>query len=185
VIRNVPVLRRVATLPRRVGVLIALLGVLAVAAVVTTVVAAGGEDKKGGKAKLPPDPAPAARYFHTLAEANPNGGPTPLKVEFRVTPFKAFGKVRYEWHFDDGTRSTEQNPTHTFTKAGSYNAQVQATDSRGMNSTWNVVIGAWPPKIWAIGARQLAAQGKLRKALRDQARRTEKRRKKYPFRSFK
>jgi len=34
----------------------------------------------------------------------------------------------YQWDFDDGTTSTEQNPTHTFTSAKSYYVTLTVTD---------------------------------------------------------
>jgi OOP family OmpA-OmpF porin len=35
----------------------------------------------------------------------------------------------YAWDFGDGGKSTEQNPKHTYTSAGNFNAKCTATDS--------------------------------------------------------
>ncbi|MTK10792.1 MAG: PKD domain-containing protein, partial [Clostridiaceae bacterium] len=37
----------------------------------------------------------------------------------------------YSWDFGDGTTSTEANPSHTYSKAGTYNVTLSVTDDKG------------------------------------------------------
>ncbi len=39
--------------------------------------------------------------------------------------------VAYNWEFGDGTVSNEQNPTHVYTKEGTYTARLTVTDDKG------------------------------------------------------
>jgi PKD domain len=134
----------------------------------------GGDDTEGEEAKVD-DPTPKLPLFHIGADARPYAGPTPLKVEFFAKPFKATGDVRYRWRFDDGTTSTEQNPTHTFREASTYHVIVDAKDETEMSRV-NLVLGAWPPKVWHRGVQGLA-RNKILKIQREQARRTSERKK--------
>jgi fibronectin type 3 domain-containing protein len=43
----------------------------------------------------------------------------------------------YLWNFGDGATSTLQNPSHTYSTAGSYNVTLQVTDSEGASTTAN------------------------------------------------
>jgi hypothetical protein len=133
----------------------------------------GGEDEKP-KIDVD-DPSPKLHLFHVGAEALPYAGPTPLKVEFFVKPFNATGDVSYRWRFDDGTTSTEQNPTHTFREAGTYQVIVDAKDETELDR-WNLVLGAWPRKVWHRGVRGLG-RNQILKIQRAQARRTSERKK--------
>src|SRR5690606_38892956 len=61
-------------------------------------------------------------------------GLAPLTVSFTADAADPEGqRLRYEWDFDaDGTiDSREQNPTHTFTENGVYNATVKVSDIFG------------------------------------------------------
>jgi PKD repeat protein len=43
-----------------------------------------------------------------------------------------FGNITaWEWDFDDGNRSNEQNPSHSFIQAGNYNVSLKATNDAG------------------------------------------------------
>ena len=51
--------------------------------------------------------------------------------------------IRYEWDFGDGSAiSTEANPTHTYTKAGRYNAILTVFDSSGQKTAISTTITA-------------------------------------------
>jgi PKD repeat protein len=52
----------------------------------------------------------------------------------------------WQWNFDDGTSSTQRNPTHTFASAGSYQVRLTVTDDRGGQgtSTKQVTVGDPP-----------------------------------------
>jgi PKD repeat protein len=43
--------------------------------------------------------------------------------------------LSFVWDFGDGTRSTEENPLHTFVGAGEFTVVLVATDSRGLASS--------------------------------------------------
>ena len=46
------------------------------------------------------------------------------------------GKITsYKWEFGDGTVSNEQNPTHVYTKEGTYTAKLTVTDDKGLTNT--------------------------------------------------
>jgi len=45
------------------------------------------------------------------------------------------GAVSWEWNFGDGNTSTLQNPTHTYTTAGSYNVALNVTNAGGCRTT--------------------------------------------------
>lgn len=65
--------------------------------------------------------------------SNVTTGSSPLTVKFNDTstgtPFS------WVWNFGDGANSTVQNPTHTYSKVGSYTVTLTATNSVGSNTT--------------------------------------------------
>jgi hypothetical protein len=140
----------------------------------------GSDDKKSSaqKSGVPTikDPAPDRHDFHIFADANRYAGPTPLTTNFKVGAFRGHGTVRYHWTFDDGTTSTEQNPTHTFKKAGSYTVLVDAKDQDNFNDRWNLVLGVWPVDVWnARKPIEQRTKNEIKALQADQARRTAKR----------
>jgi parallel beta-helix repeat protein len=68
-----------------------------------------------------------------VASANPEGGPAPLTVQFSSGgSYDPDGTiVGYAWNFGDGNTSTEANPIHTYTDAGTYQATLTVTDDDG------------------------------------------------------
>jgi PKD repeat protein len=52
----------------------------------------------------------------------------------------------WQWDFGDGSSSTQRNPSHTFTTAGSYQVRLTVTDDRGGqgSTTKQVTVGAPP-----------------------------------------
>ncbi len=72
-------------------------------------------------------PAPPVAQF----AANPTGGVYPLTVTFANN---SIGDITsYSWDFGDGGTSTEVNPGHTYTQAGSYTVTLTATGPGGSN----------------------------------------------------
>jgi len=56
-------------------------------------------------------------------------------ILFGSTTFDQEGPVSILWDFGDGTTSTEDNPTHTYTQPGQYDVTLTVTDNAG-----NVVV---------------------------------------------
>ena len=80
------------------------------------------------------------------ATADPTSGAAPLDVAFTAEgtdPEDA--ELTYSWDFGDGATSTEQNPTHTYTEAGEFQATVTVTDPGGATATDSVEIGLFAP----------------------------------------
>lgn len=71
--------------------------------------------------------------------ADPQSGPAPLTVNFTATNIGQSNIDTWSWVFGDGGTSTEQNPTHIYNTAGTYNAQVTATGIGG-STTESVTI---------------------------------------------
>ena len=64
--------------------------------------------------------------------ASPTSGNAPLSVIF--TDASANSPTAWKWTFGDGTTSTEKNPTHKYTTAGSYTVTLTATNAAGSNT---------------------------------------------------
>jgi len=60
-------------------------------------------------------------------------GAAPLTVQFtdQSTIGKANKLVKWEWDFGDGGTSTDQNPSHTYTAAGTYTVSLVVTHDNG------------------------------------------------------
>ncbi len=54
-----------------------------------------------------------------------------VNVEVNFTNSTTGAVVDYFWNFDDGTTSTQENPTHEFINPGSYDITLQATNLSG------------------------------------------------------
>jgi hypothetical protein len=150
---------------------------LAVVAAVFLLSACGGGNDKPKVSKVD-DPNPDNSDFHVGADATTFGGPTPLAIRFKVTPFHATGLVHYRWRFDDGTWSEEESPVHTFKKPGYYQVLLEARDERGSDA-WNLIVGAWPPDVWEARTNAKGPTNKttIRKLQKAESLRTAKRRK--------
>jgi len=61
--------------------------------------------------------------------ANPRSGHVPLAVSF--TDQSTGGVTLWSWDFGDGATSTEQNPTHTYRKPGTYTVTLTVTGAGG------------------------------------------------------
>jgi len=79
------------------------------------------------------------------ASANPTSGCMPLAVSFTGGATGGTPGYTYSWSFDDGSAaSTSQNPSHTFTAAGTYHIVLTVTDSHGCQDTEQVTVTVWP-----------------------------------------
>jgi PKD repeat protein len=68
-----------------------------------------------------------------LFAANPRVGCPPLNANF--TNFSTGSQLTYFWDFGDGTTSTQQLPTHTYTTSGTFTVSLTVTDSSGCTNT--------------------------------------------------
>jgi PKD repeat protein len=73
-------------------------------------------------------------------------GTVPLTVNFSCTPSGGQSPYTFSWVFGDGWTSTQQNPRHVYTTAGTFNAQVTVTSTDNQVQTCSQQITAsWPP----------------------------------------
>lgn len=63
------------------------------------------------------------------ATASPTTGNAPLAVTFTGSATGGTAPYTYSWTFGDGSTSTSQNPSHTYSSAGSYTATLTVTDA--------------------------------------------------------
>lgn len=82
---------------------------------------------------LPPPPS-------LIVRANPNGGATPLTVNFDVTVNEGLAPFTYSWTFGDGSSGAGSSVTHVYTTPGTFTAQVVVTDSRERSVTDSVTV---------------------------------------------
>jgi hypothetical protein len=137
--------------------------VLGLVAIVPVAAGCGGSDKKkGGK-------------LTASASADHFAGPVPLNVRFSAKAGHSQGKVLYRWRFDDGTSSEQQNPTHSFPRAGYYTVIVDVRDESGYNTRQSLLLGAWPTKQWAAAQHTPLTKKRALSTQRIQQKRTDAR----------
>ncbi|WP_328500894.1 PQQ-dependent sugar dehydrogenase [Streptomyces sp. NBC_00457] len=85
------------------------------------------------------------------ASASVTSGQAPLKVKFSSagTSDADGDALTYSWDFGDGAKSTSANPTHKYTKNGTYTATLTAKDASGRSGSASVqiVVGNTAPKV--------------------------------------
>ena len=112
----------------------------------------GGDDDSSDHKKSP--------YLDNKAKiVGLGGGPAPFKLRFLADAGKE--PVSYRWTFDDGTSSTEQNPTHTFKKPGYYFVILDTRDLDGATGKSSFYVGVWSKDEWEAGAGGGKPLGKL------------------------
>lgn len=75
-----------------------------------------------------PLPVPTADFTK-----DKTAGTAPLAVAF-TDASTGLGTLTYLWEFGDGTTSTEQNPTHTYIGAGTYNVTLTTSNEGGASA---------------------------------------------------
>ena len=76
-----------------------------------------------------------------IAEAEPDEGAPPLKVQFTASvEEETGGPFSFSWDFGDGAKSTEQNPVHTYDKVGEYTATLTVTNQKSNKGTDEIDI---------------------------------------------
>ncbi len=88
------------------------------------------------------DPAPVAAFFGT-----PLTGASPLTVAFTDQSTNTVSS--WSWNFGDGSTSTLENPSHTYTAPGTYTVGLTVTGPGGVDSTTQVdyVTVVEPPPV--------------------------------------
>ena len=82
--------------------------------------------------------------------ANRTSGTEPLSVSFTGSGIDNDGNIAsYSWEFGDGFISTQQNPSHTFTKEGTYKVFLTVTDDKGATDrdTISITVKVLEPEI--------------------------------------
>jgi PKD repeat protein len=98
------------------------------------------------KAVTPTTSAPGAAEedeyeLDVIAEAEPDEGAPPLKVQFTASvEEETGGPFTFAWDFGDGQKSTEQNPVHSYAKVGEYTATLTVTNQKGNKGTDEIDI---------------------------------------------
>ena len=94
---------------------------------VTSTVDVGSSPVAFGQFIATLSPGPFANF-----SAKPTEGKAPLNVKFTDTSTGT--PTKWKWDFGDGTTSTKQNPTHKYSKVGSYTVKLTATNAKGSNT---------------------------------------------------
>lgn len=77
---------------------------------------------------------------------SPSSPTTDDTVQFTDRSSDAEGAIaRWEWNFGDGSTSSQQNPTHRYTQAGTYTVSLKVTDGGGLSDTESKSITVQPP----------------------------------------
>lgn len=89
------------------------------------------------------------------ASASPTSGSAPLEVTFTATETHegCTGTPTFAWEFGDGATSTEQNPSHTYTTAGTYNWSLTVSvDGQTCSKSGSVTVtgGQLGPTITSV-----------------------------------
>jgi PKD repeat protein len=75
---------------------------------------------------LPPGPPQA------IFDASPRYGPYPLTVTF--TDLSTGSPDQWEWNFGDGSKSTVEDPVHSYTAPGTYTISLKVANAEGANT---------------------------------------------------
>jgi PKD repeat protein len=87
--------------------------------------------------------------------ASPTAGPAPLAVQFTDT--STGSPTSWAWNFGDGASSTSQNPSHTYTAAGTYAVSLTVANAAGSDTvTKSGLISA---SSGSIGFQDMSTQG--------------------------
>ena len=94
-----------------------------------------------------------------VLSASPTSGTVSLKVQF--TDKSTNSPTAWKWNFGDGTAiSTAQNPTHTYSKTGSYTVVLTASNAVGSNSITKsnyIIVATKPVATKPVATKPVAA----------------------------
>ena len=92
--------------------------------------------------------------------ATPNSGDAPLTVSFLANANDPDGdNLIYAWVFDDGEASTEENPTHTYSSAGTYNVSLTISDGANAPVICNTTVTVNDPLDPCQGVEEASITG--------------------------
>ncbi len=82
-----------------------------------------------------------------FVSANKTFGEAPLTIQFTGDKSSDDKKVNgYSWDFKDGSKSSNANPSNTFTKAGTYSVELTVTDEDGLSDKKAITISVSEPQ---------------------------------------
>jgi alpha-tubulin suppressor-like RCC1 family protein len=86
------------------------------------------------------------------ASANHTTGNAPFTVQFTGTGSGGIAPFTYLWDFGDGSTSTTQSPSHTYSAMGDYTATLTVRDSASQTATATVAIhvAILPPSVTSM-----------------------------------
>jgi PKD repeat protein len=79
-----------------------------------------------------------------LNASMPSTGKKDVAVTFNAQASGGAPPYTYQWDFDDGQFSSEQNPQHIFTAYNEYTVRVLVTDSSNSSAKASQIIGILP-----------------------------------------
>jgi PKD repeat protein len=82
--------------------------------------------------------------FGVAAIVSPLTGSAPLVVTFTALASGGSAPYGYRWQYGDGASSTSENGTHTYATAGTYLANLSATDNAGRSTSQNWTVRVSP-----------------------------------------
>jgi len=88
------------------------------------------------------------------ASGSPTSGLAPLAVSFTGSATGGTPPYTYNWNFGDGSSSSAQNPSHTYSTIGNYTANLTVTDSGSANAsaTVSIAVGSVTAASLALAA---------------------------------
>ena len=98
------------------------------------------------------------------AQANHTSGQAPLAVAFTGSASGGVPPYTWAWTLGDGTTSTLQNPSYTYTQAGSFTAVLTVTDSASQTaqaSGVTITVTAPPPVVATAGSDKTSGTSPL------------------------
>lgn len=97
---------------------------------------------------FPPSP-PSVSALAASISVNTASGAAPLAVQFTSHVSGGTAPYSYAWKFGDGNVGTNQNPLHTYTKAGGYSVALTVKDHAGHTMSASTRITANLPGVTA------------------------------------
>jgi PKD repeat protein len=86
------------------------------------------------------------------AAATPGSGMAPLAVAFAGTPGGGKGPFTYAWDFGDGSKSTTQNPSHSYGGPGTYKVALSVSDANAGTAAAASITVTVAPAPLAVSA---------------------------------